>query len=69
MAWGQDRSQPGNTLNAYLAKSALILGTNKTFGRAEIADKDNLFLPGSPLTASYGTNLTSFMLFVRVKLD
>ena len=48
VAWGQDRNRPGNTLDAFLAESALRLGANTIFGRAENADKDELFLPGNP---------------------
>ena len=47
VAWGQDRNQPGNKLNAYLAESALNIGANTVFGRAENADKDELFVSGS----------------------
>ncbi len=50
VAWGQNRNQPGNRLNAFLAESALSLGANTIFGRAENADKDELLLPGSPLS-------------------
>lgn len=49
LAWGLDQNQPGHSLNAYLAESAIQLGANTLFGRAENVDKDELFTAGSPL--------------------
>lgn len=49
LAWGRDQNQPGHTLDAYLAETAVRRGADTVFGRAERADKDELFGPGSPL--------------------
>jgi len=110
VAWGQDNNQPGNRLNAYLLESAVQRGADTVFGRAEHAQKDELFLGNDPLNGrifdvskfsvgyfhtvpltralaldiggvagkyalpsalkpSYGSDPTSFMLFIRVKFD
>ncbi len=49
LAWGQNHLQPGDTLNAYLLESALSWYQHTVFGRAENAEKDELFLAGDPL--------------------
>jgi hypothetical protein len=49
LAWGQNHLQPGDTLNAYLLESALSWYQHTVFGRAENAEKDELFLAGNPL--------------------
>ncbi len=64
IAWGQNRNQPGHTLDAFLAEGALELGERHTFvARAEWAEKDELFVApdvragqvfsGGELTAGY----------------
>jgi hypothetical protein len=50
LAWGQDRDQPGNVLAAWLLESALTLGNNTLFARAETVQKDDL-LAGSDAIA------------------
>jgi nitrous oxide reductase accessory protein NosL len=49
LAWGETRNTPGHRLNAYLAEAALTRRANTVFGRAEAAEKDELFPEGSPL--------------------
>lgn len=48
LAWGLDRNEPGHSLKAYLAESAMRLGADTIFGRAENADKDELLASGGP---------------------
>lgn len=49
VAWGQDHNMPGNTLNAYLAESAIQFNQQHTiFGRYENVEKDELFLDPDP---------------------
>jgi hypothetical protein len=50
LAWGRNDDQPGNTLDGFLAESAVNLGRHTLFARAENVDKDELFAPPSPLT-------------------
>jgi len=49
LAWGQNHLQPGETLNAYLLESAISWYQHTVFGRAENAEKNELFLAGDPL--------------------
>ena len=52
LAWGRDQNRSPTTsrsTDAVLLESALSLGRHTVFGRAERADKDELFLPPSPL--------------------
>lgn len=49
-AWGQDDDRPGHKLDAWLAESEVVIADWHTFFfRAERAQKDELFTPGSPL--------------------
>lgn len=48
-AWGQNRAQPGDVLDAFLLESAISWYRHTVFARAENAEKDELFLPPSPL--------------------
>jgi hypothetical protein len=43
LAWGQDRNEPGHALDAYLLETAASFGPHTVFGRAEWAQKDELF--------------------------
>ena len=43
IAWGRDQNLPGHTLDAYLAETAASFGRHTLFGRAEWAEKDELF--------------------------
>jgi hypothetical protein len=46
LAWGQNRNQPGHTLDAFTAEGALQSGDRHTFfARVERVEKDELFLP------------------------
>jgi hypothetical protein len=49
LAWGLDQNSPGHALNAYLLESALQIGSNTVFGRAENVEKDELFASATPL--------------------
>jgi hypothetical protein len=49
LAWGQNNQQPGISSNAYLLESALGWYGHTIFARAESDEKNELFLPGSPL--------------------
>ncbi len=49
LAWGQTANRPGKKLDAYLLESALSFGPHTVFGRAERANKDELFAAPSPL--------------------
>ena len=49
LAWGQNNFQPGETLNAYLLESAISWYQHTIFARAENDEKNELFLPGTPL--------------------
>jgi hypothetical protein len=50
LAWGRNAPNHGAATNAYLLESAIALSRAHTFfARAERADKNELFLPGSPL--------------------
>ena len=45
LAWGQDRNQPGHTLNGFTAEGAFQSGDRHTFfARAEGVEKDELFI-------------------------
>lgn len=46
LAWGQNRDQPGHVLQAVLFESALALGSNTVFVRAESVQKDDLLPSG-----------------------
>jgi hypothetical protein len=48
-AWGRNYNEPGHVLDGFLLESALNLGRHTFFARAENAQKDELFLPPSPL--------------------
>jgi hypothetical protein len=48
-AWGRNHDQPGNTLDGFLLESAVNLGRQTLFARAENVQKDELFQPPSPL--------------------
>lgn len=49
VAWGQNRNRPGPTLNAFLLEAALEIDDRHTiFGRAEYAEKNELFLDPDP---------------------
>jgi hypothetical protein len=49
-AWGRNDNRPGHTLDAYLVESAVRLhDTHTFFGRAERAEKNELFDDPSPL--------------------
>ena len=109
VAFGRNAKSTGSATNAFLLESALTVSTAHTFfARAERTDKDELFVPGSPLAdtrfrigklsagyvydvparqhfkvgfggllsrysvptglqANYGSNPTSYMLFIRIK--
>jgi hypothetical protein len=49
LAWGQNRLQPGETLNAYLLESAIGWYAHTVFVRAENTEKNELFPAGNPL--------------------
>jgi hypothetical protein len=49
LAWGRNAQQPGTASNAYLLESAIGWYAHTIFARAENDEKDELFLPGSPL--------------------
>jgi hypothetical protein len=49
LAWGENRLQPGETLNAYLLESAIGWYAHTIFARAENAEKNELFAAGDPL--------------------
>jgi hypothetical protein len=49
LALGQNRLQPGETLNAYLLESAIGWYAHTVFVRAENAEKNELFAAGDPL--------------------
>jgi hypothetical protein len=49
LAWGRNDQQPGPSSNAYLLESAIAWYAHTIFARAENDQKDELFLPGSPL--------------------
>ncbi len=42
LAWGQDRDKPGHALQAVLLETAVSLGRNTLFARAETVQKDDL---------------------------
>lgn len=49
LAWGRNSPSHGDATDAYLLESAISLRKTHTFfGRAERADKNELFLPGDP---------------------
>jgi hypothetical protein len=49
LAWGQNRNQPGHTLDAFTAEGALETGGRHTiFARVEHVQKDELFLAPDP---------------------
>ena len=50
LAWGQNNQQPGPTSNAYLLESAVRWYAHTIFARAENDEKNELFLPGGPLS-------------------
>lgn len=47
LAWGQNRDTPGHVLQATLAESALALGRDTLFARAEAVQKDDLLPSGA----------------------
>jgi hypothetical protein len=49
LAWGQDRDRPGHVLQAALLESALALGADTVFARAETVQKDDLLSTGQVL--------------------
>ena len=49
LAFGQNRMQPGDALNAALLESTVTWQQHTVFARAENADKDELFLAPNPL--------------------
>jgi hypothetical protein len=50
LAWGRNAASHGTATNAYLLESAIRTSKTHTFfGRAERADKNELFLPGTAL--------------------
>jgi hypothetical protein len=50
LAWGRNRNRPGRTLDAFILESTLSVRSRHTFmGRAEVAEKDELFEEGDPL--------------------
>jgi hypothetical protein len=52
-AWGQNRNDPGRTLDAFLVESAAnVRRTHTVFARAERVEKDELFLDPDPLADS-----------------
>ncbi len=61
LAFGRDQNRPGHDLDAYLLESAARFGANTVFGRAENADKDELFIAPSPL-AGRVYNVSKFSL-------
>ena len=48
-AWGRNYLEPGPSLDAFLLESALTWGRHTVFGRAENAQKNELFAPPDPL--------------------
>jgi hypothetical protein len=49
-AWGQNRNDPGRSLDAFLAESAVRFhDTHTVFARAENVEKDELFPEGDPV--------------------
>lgn len=48
-AWGRNDKRPGDSTNALLLESALRWNAHTVFGRAEHAEKDELFGEGHPL--------------------
>ena len=48
-AWGRNYDEPGHVLDGLLLESAFSLGPSTVFARAEAAQKDELFVPPSPL--------------------
>ncbi len=49
-AWGLNQNVPGHSLNGALLESAIeIQNTHVIFGRAEYVQKDELFIPPSPM--------------------
>lgn len=111
VAWGRNVNKPGETLDGYLVESSISVSDKHTFfGRAELADKDELFADDAPqagqsfkvgklslgyiydfasvghlragigalvsgyaipasLEPTYGAHTTSYMLFMRLKLE
>ena len=49
LAWGRNNNAPGHRLNAVLLESAAAWGRHTIFGRAETAQKDELFEAPAPL--------------------
>lgn len=49
LAWGRNDLDPGPSLNAVLLESAVTFGPHTVFARGEIAEKNELFEPPSPL--------------------
>jgi hypothetical protein len=47
LAWGRNRDQPGHVLNAGLLESALVMGSDTVFARAETVQKDDLAPPST----------------------
>ena len=49
LAWGRNYDSPGHTLDGVLLESAVTLGPHTVFARVEDVQKDELFIPPSPL--------------------
>src|SRR5262249_36611586 len=60
-AWGENNQQPGISSGAYLLESAFAWYGHTIFARAENVEKNELFLPGSPL-AGHMFDVTKFSL-------
>jgi hypothetical protein len=53
LAWGRTRNQPGNTLDAFTAEaSAELRGAHTLLLRAEVVEKDELFVAPDPRAGS-----------------
>ncbi|MBL6938312.1 MAG: hypothetical protein ISS15_06910 [Alphaproteobacteria bacterium] len=61
LAWGRNSMQPGPNPDAFLLESAASWYNHTVFGRAENADKNELFEAPSPL-AGHTFNVSSFSL-------
>ncbi|HXV01822.1 MAG TPA: hypothetical protein VG166_15110 [Caulobacteraceae bacterium] len=48
-AWGRNDNNPGNALDGFLVETAVNVGRHTIFARAENVQKDELFLPPSPV--------------------
>jgi hypothetical protein len=52
LAWGRKYNEPGLTLDGFLIESALACERHTVFARAENVQKDELFLPPTPLASA-----------------